>query len=66
MIAFLYLHASDVHQNTFKRSRVQNLRAYKTWILSNSWATGWRIELIRLHHLNALEKCLDFMSLKHY
>jgi len=46
IIAFLYLHASDVHQHTFKRSRVQNLRAYKTWILSNSCATGWRIELI--------------------
>ena len=30
IIAFLYLHASDVHQHTFKRSRVQNLRAYKT------------------------------------
>jgi len=40
VIAFLYLHASDVHQHTFNRSRVQNLRAYKTWILSNSWATG--------------------------
>jgi len=36
VIAFLYLHASDVHQHTFNRSRVQNLRAYKTWILSNS------------------------------
>jgi len=32
MIAFLYLHVSDVHQHTFKRSRVQNLRACKTWI----------------------------------
>jgi len=40
MIAFLYLHASDVHQHMFKRSRVQNLRAYKTWILSNSSGTG--------------------------
>jgi len=27
MIAFLYLHASDVHQYRFNRSRVQNLRA---------------------------------------
>ena len=63
MIAFLYLHASDVHQHAFKRSRVQNLRAYKTWILSNSWATGWQIKLItwRLEYLNAVEKCLDFM-----
>jgi len=46
MIAFLHLHASDTHQHRFNRSRVQNLRAYKTWILSNSWAAGWRIELI--------------------
>jgi len=37
MTAFLYLHASDVHQHRFKQSRVQSLRAYKTWILSNSW-----------------------------
>jgi len=36
MIAFLYLHASDVHQHRFNRSRVQNWRAYMTWILSNS------------------------------
>ena len=36
MIAFSYLHASDAHQHRFNRSRVQNLRAYKTWILSNS------------------------------
>jgi len=27
MIAFLYLHASDVHQHRFDRGRVQNLRA---------------------------------------
>jgi len=46
MIVFLYLHASDVHQHRFNRSRVQNLRAYKTWILSNSWPAGWRVELI--------------------
>jgi len=46
IIAFLYLRASDVHQHRFNRSRVQNLRAYKTWILSNSWAAGWCIELI--------------------
>jgi len=43
MIAFLYLHASDVHQHTFNRSRVQNMRTYRTWILSKSWATGWRV-----------------------
>jgi len=36
MIAFLYLHASDVHQHRFDRGRVENLRAYKTWILSDS------------------------------
>jgi len=49
MIAFLYLHTSDVHQHTLNRSRVatllqtltpevglQNVRAYTTWILSNS------------------------------
>jgi len=49
VIALLYLHASDVHQHTFNRSRVrlcvrtptpevglQNLRACKTWNLSNS------------------------------
>jgi len=46
MIAFLYLHASDAHQHRLNRSRVQNLRAYKASILSNSWAAGWRIELI--------------------
>jgi len=54
-----YLHASDVHQHTFSRSPVrlcvrtpapevglQNLRACKTWNLSNSWATGWRMQPI--------------------
>jgi len=25
---------------------LQNLCAYKMWILSNSWATGWPIQLI--------------------
>jgi len=24
---------------------LQNLRAYKMWILSNSWTTGWRMQL---------------------
>jgi len=92
MIAFLHLHACDVHQHTFNRSRIstllwtltqgyvegvldipaltpkvglQKLRAYKTWILSNSWATDWRMELIswRLQYLNAFQKSLDLMSL---
>ena len=37
----------------------------KSWILSNSWATGWRMQLIiwTLESLNAFEKCLDFMLL---
>jgi len=68
VIALFYLHASDVHQHTFNRSRVRlcvrtptpevgltNLRACKTWSLSNSWATGWRMQPIMktLESLNA-------------
>ena len=52
---------ADAYQHTFNRSRVatllysktttpevglQILRTYKTCILSNSWATSWRMQLI--------------------
>jgi len=80
VIAVLYLHASDVHQHTFNRSQVRlwsktptsEVYVYKicahvdkTWILSNSWATGWRMHVIiwTLESLNGFQKCLDLMSL---
>ena len=44
----------------------QNLRTYTPWILSDSWATGWRMQLITYKcytSLDAFKKCLNFMSL---
>ena len=59
-----YATVADVYQHTFNWSEVatcfmtttpeaglQNLRAYKTWILFNSWATGWRITLLNWEFL---------------
>jgi len=58
MVARFILHASDVHQHMFNRSRAATSlrrrlplrsrptkfdRAYEAWILSKFWATGWRI-----------------------
>ena len=79
-LRFLYLHASDIHHNTRSieaeqqacsktptpEISLQNLRAYNMWILSNSWATGWRMQLLNVkavESLNVFENCLDFISL---
>jgi len=58
--------SSDFALDTDSRSWSTKLaRINKTWILSNSWVTGWCMELktLKLEYLNAFQRYLDFMSL---
>jgi len=60
MMAILYLHASDIHQQVQSKPSSDfallrhwlSMLVYKTWgqishgILSSFWATGWCMQLI--------------------
>jgi len=44
---------------------LQNLRTYKTWILSSSWATGWRMQLITQRQ-SPLKRLKNFCFFQRY